>query len=99
MTYEELKSTLSISPVLRLIRARTGPLILSFLFREFKAANQVTIPHYELVNRLADYLEYLDDEDLREGEAADSIALAGKYLSDWCDEDHRYLRRDRKSVV
>jgi len=93
MTYEELKSIRSVSPVIRLIRARTAPLILSFLFREFKAANQVTIPQYELVNRLADYLEYLDDEDLRDGEAADSIALAEKYLSDWCDEDHRYLRR------
>ncbi len=93
MTYEELKSIRSVSPVIRLIRARTAPLILSFLFREFKAANQVIIPHYELVNRLADYLEYLDDEDLREGEVADSIALAEKYLSDWCGEDHRYLRR------
>ncbi len=91
--YDDLKSLLATSPVVRLIRAKSAPLILSFLHREFKMRNQIVVPHYELANRLADYLEYLEDEDILEGETTDYLVLAEKYIGTWCDEDHRYLRR------
>ncbi len=92
MNYETLKSTLSISPTIRLLRAKNAPLILSFLFREFKERNQIVIAQYELVNHLSDYLEYLNDAELQESET-DLLRTAEKMIQYWSDEDHRYLRR------
>lgn len=92
MNYETLKSTLSISPTIRLLRAKNAPLIISFLFRAFKERSQIVVAQYELVNRLSDYLEYLNDAELQETET-DLVRAAEKLIQTWSDEDHRYLRR------
>lgn len=51
---------------MKLLRARHAPMILSFLHQEFKVPNRITIPNYQLVDRLADYLDginFHDDEE------------------------------------
>lgn len=92
MTYEELQSLLSLSPTVRLLRAKNAPLVLSFLHREFKASNQLVRPQYELVSRLAEYLEYLNDAALQARDT-DLNEAAAQFLQIWSDEQHRYLRR------
>ena len=57
MNYTQLQNILSQSPSIKLLRAKNAPLILSFLYREFKETNRITIANHELVDSLADYLE------------------------------------------
>ncbi len=92
MNYTELQILLSQSPSIRLLRAKNAPLILSFLYREFKETNRLTIPNYELADALAEYLEVLnlsDDVD----EIEDIPNRAKQYLETWCSDDHNYLRK------
>ncbi len=93
MNYEELKSLMSLSTSIKLLRAKSAPIILSFLHREFKANNRIAIAGYELTNNLADYLESLEDKDLLDIEISDSLSMARHYLSQWCNEENRYLTR------
>jgi len=48
---------------LRLLRARNLPLVMTFLFREFKDKEQFAIPYQILVQRLGDYLEEIEYRD------------------------------------
>lgn len=92
MDYEKLISLLAHSPAVKLLRAKNAPLILSFLYREFKENNRLTISSYELVNRLADYLEALDYADETDP-FEDILVRAKRYIDDWCSEQNRYLRK------
>ena len=85
MNYEELKSLMSLSTSIKLLRAKSAPIILSFLYREFKENNRIAIAGYELTNNLADYLESLEDKDLLDIEISDSISMARHYLAQWCN--------------
>ena len=93
MTYEELKRVMSLSTSIKLLRAKSAPIILSFLQREFKDNNRIAISGYELTNNLAEYLETLEDKDLLDIEISDSLSMARHYLTQWCNEDNRYLTR------
>lgn len=80
---------------LRLLRARNLPLIISFLYREFKAAEQISIPYPHLHLKLADYLEeveYADeDEELKNQRLLlDNADKAKLYLDRWIEA--HYLR-------
>jgi hypothetical protein len=92
MDYDKLTTLLATSATIKLLRAKNAPLILSFLHREFKASNRLVIANYELVNKLADYLEalnYLEADDLYEN----VLQRAKQYIDDWCNEENRYLRK------
>ena len=92
MNYEKITALLATSATIKLLRAKNAPLILSFLQREFKATNRLVIANYELVNKLADYLEalhYLDEDDPYEN----MLQRAKQYIDDWCNEENRYLRK------
>lgn len=93
MNYEELKSLTGLSPSIKLLRAKSAPIILSFLFREFKEQNRIAISGFELTNSLADYIESLDEDDYIDIELNDSLTMARKYIDQWCSEDNRYLTR------
>lgn len=93
MTYEELKSAIALSPSIRLLRAKSAPITISFLYQAFKADNQIAIPSFELTNRLADYIESLGEEDAFDIEITDSLTMARKYIDYWCSEDTRFLTR------
>ncbi len=66
MDYARLHTLFAHSASMKLLRARHAPMIVSFLYQEFKVPNRITIPNYQLVDRLADYLEAInfhDDEE------------------------------------
>lgn len=82
---------------LRMLRARNLPLILSFCYREFKTAQQISIPFQLLVQKLAEYLEdhnygEADEEILNTGNRLilDYHEKARMYLEKWIDR--QYLR-------
>jgi len=74
------------------MRAKNAPMIISFLYREFKDKNILTIPNHKLVNDLSYYLESIDylDED---NQYPDFQERAKKYIDDWCNDLNQYLRK------
>ncbi len=92
MTFEDLQTLMGQSASLRLLRAKSAPLIISFLFKEFKAVNQLVRPQYELSRLLAEYLDYLGGTEGRESET-ELRTIASQLLQTWSDEQHQYLRR------
>ncbi|MFK7932762.1 MAG: DUF3375 domain-containing protein [Saprospiraceae bacterium] len=93
MQHQEIRRLISFSPTVKLLRARSAPLVISFLHQEFKAQNRIVVPAYETINHLADYIEALDDRDVIDIEGSDSLQLARNYITQWCSEENRYLRR------
>lgn len=93
MQHQEIRRLISFSPTVKLLRAKTAPLIISFLFKEFKEQNRIVVSAYETINHLADYMELLDEEDLVEWDIKNPLTTAQKYIDLWCNEDNRYLRR------
>jgi hypothetical protein len=88
MTHDDIRLTLSTDPGLRLLRSDNAPLVIGFLYEQFKAKPRVTATHTELIGRLEDHLFVLR---AAAPEAYPSSAAA--YLSTWCDQDHQILRR------
>lgn len=93
MQHNDIQRLISYSPTVKLLRAKSAPLIISFLHKEFKARNLIVIPAYEVIAHLADYIEALDDKDILDIEASDSLQLSRRYIDLWCNEDNRYLTR------
>lgn len=88
MTYDDLRFHLARDPGLRLLRSDNAPLIVSFLFAQFKKQPRVAIGHEELLERLEVFLI-----DLRSRQPDAYPAAAQGYLSQWCDDQHGYLRK------
>ncbi|NEO84580.1 MAG: DUF3375 domain-containing protein [Spirulina sp. SIO3F2] len=80
MDYEQVKQELECSPTFKLLRSPNAALIVSFLYAQFKAHQQITIGQTELESKLSDYLSYLQDlyPDRYPSSAKD-------YLRTWCD--------------
>jgi hypothetical protein len=93
MRYEELEQLIDHAQPIRILRLRTAPLLISFLYAEFKARNRIAIASYELTSRLADYLEQLRDETLVSTEKGSALTAARKYIEQWCSEENRYITR------
>ncbi len=95
--YEKYMALLANSSGVKLLRARHAPLILGFLFREFKAKQRLTVPNFELVSKLADYLEdlrFTNKEEFTDEEYFPTyISRAVKYIDEWCNEQNRYLTK------
>ncbi|MDP4999601.1 MAG: DUF3375 domain-containing protein [Saprospiraceae bacterium] len=91
-----MRAMLDTTVSLRLLRARNLPLIASFLYREYKTGEQISVPYLQLVQRLADYLElieYRDEEEEEMRAAGLSQDFEGKarwYLDRWIEA--HYLR-------
>jgi hypothetical protein len=92
MNFEDHVTLIARSPAIKLLRAKNAPLILSFLYREFKETHRLTASHYELVNRLADYLEATHFTEERD-EYEVVLQRAKRYVDEWCNEENRYLRK------
>lgn len=91
MELEKLESLIKNSVSVKLLKAKNVPLILSFLFNEFKSKNEISIPSTELIFRLASYLEYVKFKDA-DFTKKDSYSIrAKKYLDDWAE--HGFLRK------
>lgn len=67
------------NPAIRLLKMDNAPLIISFLYQEFKSTNRIDIPNAELGQRLSDYLYHLRENNA-EGLYPDT---ASNYLEKW----------------
>lgn len=85
--YEDIRYTLDSSKTIALFRANNAPLIISFLFLNFKKSNRITIPNSELVSSLSDYLYHIREKH-RDKEYPDSPQ---DYLDQWSNQG--YLRK------
>jgi hypothetical protein len=88
MTHDDLQFHLARDAGLRLLRSDNAPLVLSFLYGQYKAQPRVAIGHEELLERLENVLI-----DIRSRQPDAYPAAAQVYLSRWCDEQHAYLRK------
>lgn len=60
MDYERIKYELE-SATFKLLRSRNAALILSFLHKQFKVTQRVSIAQLELETKLSDCLEFLQE--------------------------------------
>src|ERR1700678_54522 len=88
VTYDDIVWLRANSPAWRLLRADSGPLVLSFLHRVFVADNVRSIAAVELASRLDDELYALNERTLK---AFPRSAKA--YLDDWASPDQGWLRK------
>ena len=88
MTHDELQTTLQHAYSVKLLVSPNAPLILSFLYAQFKQPGRVTASHHELIEALDEQLD-----DLRAQDARRYPSEAQAYLRQWCDEEHRFLRK------
>jgi hypothetical protein len=88
MDYQRLQYDFRHSPSLRLIRSDHAPLILSFLHSQFKVSQRISFPEEEFLLHLENTLEELNSQHLGGYPKAAEV-----YLKEWCDPEHRFLRR------
>ena len=86
MSEEQLTYTLEHASSIKLLKADSAALIMSFLYREFKQAQRVAVPHSEFIEHLEEYLEYL-----REQKPGRYPGTAQAYIRTWSDSDHRFI--------
>ncbi len=88
MDYEQLAFDLQHAPSVKLLRAeQTAPLIISFLYQQFKQEQHVSLPLAELIEHLEDEIERIHVY-----EPGRYPRPAQAYISEWADEQHRYIR-------
>lgn len=82
MEAERLRTLFSQSPVIQIFRADRGPLLIAFLFREFKQDNHsISKPQAELVRSLAEDL--MEADEIPENSSEDRLITARRYLDEW----------------
>ncbi|WP_154859663.1 DUF3375 domain-containing protein [Cyclobacterium xiamenense] len=91
----KVRSLVDSAVTLKLLRARNLPLIISFLYREYKVGEQISIPYQHLVQRLADFLDEIEYRDEDDEVKSDRLILAFDekaklYIDRWIDAN--YLR-------
>ncbi len=96
MTFEALLLQFNNAKPLKLIRAKSAPLMLSFFYKIFKDAHITSITNSELRSKLEYYLEELDytekDDDLQAESLFDDHSLkAAQYIENWSNAG--YLRK------
>src|SRR5258708_6691631 len=87
MDYDQLAYDLQHSPGIILLKADHAALIISFLHRQFKREQRVSIPLTELAERLEQELESMSEQERKQYPRS---ALA--YLTEWADEQHHFIR-------
>ena len=56
MRYEELEQLIDHALPIKILRARSAPLLISFLHAEFKKRNRIAISSYELKSRFVRFV-------------------------------------------
>ncbi len=87
MDEERLAWDLQHAPSIRLLKADNAALIIGFLYQQFKQAQRVSVPLSELVEQLEGYLEQVNEVAPRR-----YAGSAQKYIAEWADDDHRFVR-------
>lgn len=96
MDHNRLTQLFDQHPAFGLIRAHKAPLILSFLFMEFKEKVNYRVPYFDLSKRLTDYIEFLQDEP-ESDETSDNPLRARIYLDRWTDKGFLLKAPDDKT--
>ncbi|NSL88988.1 DUF3375 domain-containing protein [Chitinophaga solisilvae] len=96
MTYDQLCNLYAQSVTLKILRARSAPMMLSFFHQTFKEKNHTTISNVELVTRLSDYLgatgyRAADDEIDATSLFEHDDEKAKKYIEQWSNKG--FLRK------
>jgi len=91
----KVKSTVDSAATFKLLRTKNLALVITFLHKEFKAGEQITIPYQNLIQKLGDFLEsieYSDEDDELKSEKLilDFDEKAKLYIDRWIDL--HYLR-------
>lgn len=91
----KVRSLVDSAVTLKLLRTRNLPLIITFLYREYKVNEQISVPYQFLVQRLADFLEEIEYQDEDDEIKSDRLVLAFDekaklYIDRWIDT--HYLR-------
>jgi len=87
MDEERLAWDLQHAPSIKLLKADNAALIIGFLYQQFKHAQRVSVPLTELVEGLEGYLEHLNER-----ASGRYPRNAQAYITEWADDDHRYVR-------
>lgn len=103
MDYQKLEIQLKSAPSLKLLRSRNAPLILSFLYSQFKEQGEISISNEKLTNQLAWYLEelnYCDEDDDLTSFGSDNYERAKKYIESWTNDNflRNYIDDIEKTV-
>ena len=88
MTPEKLVNYFELSPAVRLLQAKSAPLVVCFLHERFKQGQVIAIPHSELLAALTAFQERLEESS--RGGLRDK---PDEYLRDWSSSDKRWLHR------
>ena len=86
------------SPVVRLLKRRTGAFLCDFLYEAFKAEDCVTVSEEVLESKLEDRIEEFREQEVTDGGESNEVTKSARdYLKDWCSEEFRLLRREFSS--
>jgi len=77
----KVRSLVDSSVTLKLLRARNLPLIITFLYRDYKVNEQISVPYQFFVQRLAYFLEEIEYQDEDEVKWGILAIYAGRYRS------------------
>ncbi|MCW3462835.1 DUF3375 domain-containing protein [Chitinophaga nivalis] len=96
MTYDQLCNLYAHSVTLKILRARSAPMMLSFFHYTFKEKNHTTISNVELVTRLSDYLGQTGyqaaDDEIDAGHLLEhNDVKARQYIDQWSNKG--FLRK------
>lgn len=88
MTFDDLSIKFKAARPLIILRAKSAPLMLSFLYKIFREGHITTVSNTELRNKLESYLEDLEyeqtDEELDASSLFDDYAVkASQYIEKW----------------
>jgi hypothetical protein len=86
MDLDQIAYQLENSTTLKLLKSEYASLAVGFFFYAFKKNYKVQIPEVELRAMLEIYLQ-------QDPEKTNSVQLADRLLTMWCDDKHRFLRR------
>jgi hypothetical protein len=87
MDHDQLELDLKQSPSIRLLKSESAPLVIGFLYAQFKREQRITVPYAELLDQLDAHLEGINER--RPGIYP---RPAQAYIKQWCDDEHRFLR-------
>lgn len=98
----KVRSLSESSVTLKLLRARNLPLVITFLYREYKLGENISVPYQYLTQRLADFLEEIEYRDEDDDFRSDKLVLdfddkAKMYIGHWIEA--HYLRNVMDDVL
>lgn len=86
MNYDQLRFDFEHASSLKLLRSLHAPLIIAFLYAQFKRAQRLSVPFDDLALQLERFLEGLNEQQPQ------AYRSATAYLKEWADEAHRIVR-------